>query len=71
MSGASLRYCIVDVLCVNRSCHSLGLTPVIVYTEPDALSLHVLEAEVKVCLGSSSREYTNAEKLLEVAKAER
>jgi biotin carboxylase len=40
-----------------------------VYTEPDALSLHVLEAEEKVCLGSSTREYTNAAKLLEAALA--
>ena len=37
------------------------------YTEPDALSLHVLEAEEKVCLGASTREYTNAAKLLEAA----
>lgn len=37
------------------------------YTEPDALSLHVLEAEEKVCLGTSTREYTNAAKLLEAA----
>ena len=36
---------------VARSCLELGLIPVVVYTEPDALSLHVLEAEEKVCLG--------------------
>ena len=61
----------VFVPAICRSCHALGLTPVIVYTEPDALSLHVLEAEIKCCLGPSSRDYTNAQKLLEVAKAER
>ncbi|KAK9808039.1 hypothetical protein WJX73_007706 [Symbiochloris irregularis] len=55
---------------VSRSCKALGLTPVVVYTEPDALSLHVLEAEVKACLGPSPRDYTNAAKLLEVAKAQ-
>lgn len=52
---------------VARSCHALGLTPVVVYVEQDALSLHVLEAEEKVCLGASTREYTNAAKLLEAA----
>ena len=52
---------------VARSCLELGLTPVVVYTEPDALSLHVLEAEEKVCLGSSTREYTNIPKLLDAA----
>ncbi|KAK9905055.1 hypothetical protein WJX75_008745 [Coccomyxa subellipsoidea] len=52
---------------VQRSCRQLGLIPVAVYTEPDALSLHVLEAEEKVCLGKSTREYTNAAKLLEAA----
>ena len=52
---------------VARSCHELGLTPVAVYTEPDALSLHVLEAQEKVCLGSSTREYTNIAKLLDAA----
>ena len=52
---------------VARSCHELGLTPVVVYTEPDALSLHVLEAQEKVCLGSSTREYTNISKLLDAA----
>lgn len=38
-----------------------------VYTQPDALSLHVLEASSKVCLGESTREYTNAANLVEVA----
>jgi len=52
---------------VARSCHELGLIPVMVYTEPDALSLHVLEADEKVCLGPSTREYTNIAKLLDAA----
>ena len=52
---------------VARSCQQLGLDPVIVFTQPDALSLHVLEAKLKVCLGDSTREYTNAAKLVEVA----
>ncbi len=32
---------------VSRTVKALGLVPVIVYTEPDALSLHVIEADVK------------------------
>ena len=52
---------------IARSCQQLGLTPVVVYTEPDALSLHVLEAEVKVCLGSSPQEYTSIAKLVDAA----
>ena len=32
---------------VSRTVKALGLEPVIVYTEPDALSLHVIEADVK------------------------
>ena len=58
-----------EIACrVARSCHQLGVTPVVIYTEPDALSLHVLQAEEKICLGPSSREYTNAAKIIEVAK---
>lgn len=56
---------------VARSCRQLGLEPVMVYTQPDALSLHVLDATSKVCLGESTREYTNAAKLVEVAVQER
>ena len=52
---------------IARSCQQLGLTPVVVYTEPDALSLHVLEAEVKVCLGSSPQDYTSIVKLVDAA----
>ncbi len=52
---------------IMRSCQQLGLTPVVVYTEPDALSLHVLEAEIKVCLGSSPQDYTNIVKLVDAA----
>ena len=34
---------------VARTVKALGLQPVIVYTEPDALSMHVTEADEKVC----------------------
>ena len=37
---------------VARSVTALGLVPVVVYTEPDALSLHVLEAQEKVLTGT-------------------
>ena len=53
---------------VARSCRALGVEPVVVYTQADALSMHVLEATCKVCLGASTREYTNAAKLVEIAK---
>ena len=45
-----------------------GVEPVVVYTQADALSMHVLEATCRVCLGASTREYTNAAKLVEIAK---
>lgn len=53
----------------QRACKRLGLPCVAVYTEPDALSLHVLHAAESVCLGSSPKEYLSPERLLEVAKS--
>jgi len=53
---------------VIRSAKALGIPTVVVFTEPDALSLHVKDGDEAVCLGSSPKEYTNAQKLLEVAK---
>ena len=53
---------------VAKSCRELGVEPVVVYTQADALSMHVLEASSKLCLGASTREYTNAAKLVEIAK---
>ena len=55
---------------VARACRELGLTPVVVFTDADALSLPVLEASHKVCLGPDPKEYTNAAKLVAVAKAQ-
>lgn len=52
----------------QRACKKLGLPCVAVYTEPDALSLHVLHAAESVCLGTSPKDYLNPERLLEVAK---
>ena len=52
----------------QRACKKLGLGCVAVFTEPDALSLHVLGAPESVCLGASPKEYLNADRLIEVAK---
>ena len=51
---------------VIRSAKSLGIPTVVVFTEPDALSLHVSDGDEAVCLGASPKEYTNAHKLIEV-----
>ena len=53
----------------QRACEKLGIGCTAVFTEPDALSLHVLQAPESVCLGASPKEYLNAEKLIEVAKS--
>ena len=43
-----------EIACrVSKAAKELGLTPIIIYTEADALSLHVLTAEHKVRLGSA------------------
>lgn len=52
----------------QRAAKKLGIGCVAVFTEPDALSLHVLQAPESVCLGASPKEYLNAEKLIQVAK---
>lgn len=54
---------------VIRSAKSLGIPTVVVFTEPDALSLHVTDGDEAFCLGASPKEYTNADKLLEVMKS--
>ena len=54
---------------IQKACKKLGLDAVAVFTEPDALSGHVLGAKESVCLGESPKEYLNAQKLIEVALA--
>jgi hypothetical protein len=59
-----------EIACrAQRACKKLGLGCVAVFTEPDALSLHVLQAPESVCLGPSPKEYLNAAKLIEVAQS--
>lgn len=53
----------------QRACKKLGMPCVAVFTDPDALSLHVLQAAESVSLGASPKEYLNATKLIEVAKS--
>lgn len=52
-----------------RACDELSLPCVAIFTEPDAASLHVLQAPESICIGTSSREYLNADRILEIAKA--
>ena len=57
-----------EIACrVARSCRELGLQSLVVFTEPDALSLHVKAGDEAECLGACPREYTNASKLVEIA----
>lgn len=69
---------ITKILIANRgeiscraqaACKKLGLPCVAIFTEPDALSLHVLQAPESICLGASPKEYLNAQKLIEIAKS--
>ena len=61
-----------EIACrVARSCRQLGLQSLVVFTEPDALSLHVKAGDAAVCLGASPREYTNASKLVDIATSHR
>ena len=55
---------------IIRTCQEMGVLTVAVYSEADALSLHVLEADEAVFLGESepSRSYLNIEKLVAAAK---
>lgn len=60
-----------EIACrVLRSCRALAVEPVVVYTQADALSKHVLDATRTYCIGSSPREYTNAAKLIDIARKE-
>jgi len=55
---------------IIRACRELGVEAVAVYSEPDRLSPHVLEADRAYPVGpaAASRSYLDVEKLLEVAR---
>jgi acetyl-CoA carboxylase, biotin carboxylase subunit len=57
-------------LSIIRTCREMGIATVAVYSEADALALHVLEADESVFLGESepSESYLNIEKLVAAAK---
>ncbi|HEY6096181.1 MAG TPA: urea carboxylase [Gallionellaceae bacterium] len=55
---------------IIRTLRRIGVTSVAVYTDADALSRHVVEADEAYCIGSglAAESYLRADKILEVAK---
>src|SRR5690348_15560877 len=55
---------------IIRTLRRIGVKSVAVYTEADALSRHVLEADEAFCIGTgpASESYLRADKILDVAK---
>ena len=55
---------------IQRACRQLGLETVAVYSEADADSRHVREADVALCIGpaAASKSYLDKEGLLLAAK---
>ncbi|NIP60053.1 MAG: acetyl-CoA carboxylase biotin carboxylase subunit [Gemmatimonadetes bacterium] len=55
---------------ILRACRELGIRSVAVYSEPDRLSPHVMEADEAYPIGpaSAARSYLSVEKILEVAR---
>ena len=54
---------------IIRACRELGISPVAVYSEPDAESLHVRMADEAVCIGpaASTQSYLNIEAVVSAA----
>lgn len=52
----------------QRACAQLSLPCVAVFTQPDAMSLHVLNASESYCLGTDPKEYLNPDRLLQACK---
>ncbi len=55
---------------VIRACHDLGIEAVAVYSEADATSMHVTEADEAVCVGPpmSAKSYLNIEAIIAAAE---
>ncbi len=55
---------------IQRACRQLGLETVAVYSEADAQSRHVLEADIALCIGpaSAARSYLDADAIILAAK---
>jgi urea carboxylase len=55
---------------IIRTLHRIGVKSVAVYTDADALSRHVLEADEAYCIGSgvAAESYLRADKILQVAR---
>src|SRR5688572_16193784 len=56
---------------IIRACRELGISPVAVYSEADAESLHVRMADEAVCIGpaASAQSYLNIEAVVSAATA--
>lgn len=52
----------------SLACRDIGLPYVVVYTDQDCMSEHVIQAEESYCLGGNAKEYLNGDRLLEVCK---
>ena len=55
---------------IIRTLRTMGISPVAVYAEADAASLHVRDADIAVSLGEGgpSQTYLNAKRIIEIAK---
>src|SRR2546423_8521354 len=53
-----------------RGCHELGISAVVVYSEPDRAALHVLKADEAYAIGPApaAESYLNIDRILETAK---
>lgn len=52
----------------SRACEEIGLPYVVIYTDQDVMSGHVLGAKESYCLGSNPKEYLNGDKLIQVCQ---
>lgn len=50
----------------TRACEEIGLPYVVVYTDQDVMSGHVLGAKESYCLGSNPKAYLDGDRLIQV-----